>query len=435
MVTGRPHIRIRPGVGSSANRNAEYDRHASPTQLVFSYTVASSDDVNGGFTVPSGNIIVGNNEAIENVYGAAASNTRPTIGGPKHDVDGSFTAPKGGICERSGPIGLALTAMVKANDSAVASCADVTAAHLAALTGMLTAEVGAIEPGDLAGLGSLTGLDLSGGDLVALPAGVFDRLVRLETLRLDDNDLAALPDGIFETLTALDDLRFGGNPGSSGFEPAARAASEADAATGGQTLRLDGTGSATGPWGANVTWSWERVDAQGNVATPSWLVGADTARPSVTVPHDLIADRARFRLTVTGRGVDRGSGNAAHRSRATVAVDIRSSPAVETVAVVSHPRAGGTYGLGETIEVALGYTAPVTVTGTPAIELLLGDAPGDAEREAAYARGSGGRRLVFAYTVVAGDRDTDGIRSCSAALETQNHCRAGVLLDAGESVS
>ena len=325
--------------------------------------------------------------------------------------------------------------MVKANDSAVASCADVTAAHLAALTGTLTAEVGAIEPGDLAGLGSLTGLDLSGGDLVALPAGVFDRLVRLETLRLDDNDLAALPDGIFETLTALDDLRFGGNPGSSGFEPAARAASEADAATGGQTLRLDGTGSGTGPWGANVTWSWERVDAQGNVATPSWLTGADTARPSVTVPLDLIAGRARFRLTVTGRGVDRGAGNAAHTSTATVAVDIRSSPAVETVSVVSHPRAGGTYGLGETIEVALGYTAPVTVTGTPAIELLLGDAPGDAVREAAYARGSGGRRLVFAYTVVAGDRDTDGIRSCSAALETQSHCRAGVLLDAGESVS
>ena len=211
-VTGTPHFRIRPGVGSSANRNAEYDRHASPTQLVFSYTVASSDDVNGGFTVPSGNIVVGNNEAIENVYGAAADNTRPTIGGPKHDVDGSFTAPKGGICERSGPIGLALTAMVKANDSAVASCADVTAAHLAALTGTLTAEVGAIEPGDLAGLGSLTGLDLSGGDLPGLPAGVFDRLVRLETLRLDDNDLAALPDGIFETLTALDDLRLGGNP-------------------------------------------------------------------------------------------------------------------------------------------------------------------------------------------------------------------------------
>ena len=298
VVTGTPHIRIRPGVGSSANRNALYDRHASPTQLVFSYTVASSDDVNGGFTVPSGNIVVGSNEAIENVYGAAANNTRPTIGGPKHDVDGSFTAPKGGICERSGPIGLALTAMVKANDSAVASCADVTAAHLAALTGTLTAEVGAIEPGDLAGLGSLTGLDLSGGDLVALPAGVFDRLVRLETLRLDDNDLAVLPDGIFETLTALDDLRLGGNRGSSGFGPAARAASEADAATGGQTLRLDGTGSATGPWGANVTWSWERVDAQDNVATPSWLVGADTARPSVTVPHDLIADRARFRLTV-----------------------------------------------------------------------------------------------------------------------------------------
>ena len=184
-----------------------------------------------------------------------------------------------------------------------------------------------------------------------------------------------------------------------------------------------------------MTWSWERVDAQGNVATPSWLTGADTARPSVTVPLDLIADRARFRLTVSGRGVDRGAGNAAHTSSATVAVDIRSSPAVETVSVVSHPRAGGTYGLGETIEVALDYTAPVTVTGTPAIELLLGDAPGDAVREAAYARGSGGRRLVFAYTVVAGDRDTDGIRSCSAALETQSHCRAGVLLDAGESVS
>ena len=79
------------------------------------------------------------------------------------------------------------------------------------------------------------------------------------------------------------------------------------------------------------------------------------------------------------------------------------------VAAVSAP-GGGTatdrrYAAGETIEIALAFDQPVTVAGAPALSFALGANP----RTAVYAYGSGGRTLVFAYTVLAADADDDGI--------------------------
>ena len=80
--------------------------------------------------------------------------------------------------------------------------------------------------------------------------------------------------------------------------------------------------------------------------------------------------------------------------------------------IVSTPKDGHTYRLGETIDIALTYNAPVYVPpASPlSIDMLLGDAEdGSDNRDATYLSGSGTWGLVFRYRVQLGDRDGDGI--------------------------
>ena len=94
-------------------------------------------------------------------------------------------------------------------------------------------------------------------------------------------------------------------------------------------------------------------------------------------------------------------------------VDVRLTgpdhPVLEAIEPVSTP-GGGTsgdrrYAVGETVEIALRFDEPVTVTGVPTLALAIGANT----RAASYAYGSGDRTLVFAYTVAAADADSDGI--------------------------
>ena len=83
-------------------------------------------------------------------------------------MNGSVTPGTAGICGRTPAVQAAILARVQANDAAVATCAQVTAAHLSAVTGTLdvSAQVTAhgrmtaLKAGDFAGLTGLTGLDL-----------------------------------------------------------------------------------------------------------------------------------------------------------------------------------------------------------------------------------------------------------------------------------
>ena len=70
-------------------------------------------------------------------------------------MDGSATALTGGICGRTNQVRDALLALVQANDSSVANCAQVTTAHLGALTGTLdlaSKGITGLKPGDFADL-------------------------------------------------------------------------------------------------------------------------------------------------------------------------------------------------------------------------------------------------------------------------------------------
>ncbi len=90
---------------------------------------------------------------------------------------------------------------------------------------------------------------------------------------------------------------------------------------------------------------------------------------------------------------------------------LETAPVVSGVAIGSSA-AGGTFERGETIAVTVTFNKAVDVTGTPQLGLTIGSQT----RRASYASGSGTASLVFRYTVVAGDVDSDGISVEAGAL-------------------
>ncbi len=80
-------------------------------------------------------------------------------------------------------------------------------------------------------------------------------------------------------------------------------------------------------------------------------------------------------------------------------------PRLTNVSITSRPGPDGAYAVGDDVEVTVEFDEGVNVTGLPAVAIQIGDA----ERRATYRRGSGTSRLVFSYTVAAGDTDDTGI--------------------------
>ena len=65
----------------------------------------------------------------------------------------------------------------------------------------------------------------------------------------------------------------------------------------------------------------------------------------------------------------------------------------------------GTYKLGEAIQATVTFSEVVVVSDLPQLTLNIGGI----SKTAGYVSGSGTTQLVFGYTVVSGDEDTDGI--------------------------
>src|SRR5207247_6569325 len=71
--------------------------------------------------------------------------------------------------------------------------------------------------------------------------------------------------------------------------------------------------------------------------------------------------------------------------------------------------ADGRYRAGQNLDFTVNYNENVTVTGTPTIGLTIGATA----RNASYVSGSGAKVLIFRYTIVSGDNDSDGIAMAS----------------------
>ena len=94
-------------------------------------------------------------------------------------------------------------------------------------------------------------------------------------------------------------------------------------------------------------------------------------------------------------------------------------PAHPALRIVSNPRGGGIYRRGEPILVELGFVEAVRVSGgaKPTLELQIGTGEEEITRLAQYyPERSGGRALVFRYTVKDADRDQDGISVAADAV-------------------
>ena len=85
------------------------------------------------------------------------------------------------------------------------------------------------------------------------------------------------------------------------------------------------------------------------------------------------------------------------------------------VTMTSNPGLDGTYAAGDDIDLAVTFAENMTVDttdGTPQIGLTIGMTP----KLAGYTSGSGTASLVFRYTVVEGDLDTDGVSTGSGSI-------------------
>ena len=405
----------------TVRRQAAYARNAAPAVLVFSYAVAADDrDLDDGIAVPADGILLGGGTIADAQGGAAALGHDAVAADAAHRVNGSLPAPTGGVCERTPQVRVALLGKAQANDPDVEDCSGVDATALAGITGALRLGgegIAALKPGDFEGLSGVTAVILTSNALSALPAGVFDGLDAVTVLNLNDNALGAgsIEDGVFEPLTGLStrlsslDLRR--NPGSASFLPRADAGADL-VLRAGETATLGGPGTGGGPWGTNVEYAWVEVDAEGNPVVVAerteGLSATGVARPVFTAPA-LAAERVlRYRLAVQGRG---HRGIDVYRASDTVTVTVRAAPAVTAVALTSLPqnRTSRTYRAGERIEVSVTFSAPVTVTGPPAMTPTIGLEVGTETRHAAYLTKSAPHVLVFGYTVTDDDTDDDGV--------------------------
>ena len=115
-------------------------------------------------------------------------------------------------------------------------------------------------------------------------------------------------------------------------------------------------------------------------------------------------------------------------------------PAVSKLEITSDPGTDRTYAADDEIQVTVTFSETVEVTGTPQLSLELGGG----RRTATYGGGSGAAALVFAYEVVDGESDTDGVGVEADSLtggtirdEARNNAELdhdGVAADAGHKV-
>ena len=104
-------------------------------------------------------------------------------------------------------------ALLQATPDDILDTADITDAHLAAITTLDLSEdsITSLTNGDFSGLFGLETLNLAGNSLSSLPADIFDGLSALVTLQLQDNSLTSLPANIFDGLSALNALTLNDN--------------------------------------------------------------------------------------------------------------------------------------------------------------------------------------------------------------------------------
>ena len=335
---------------------------------------------------------------------------------------------------------------------------------------------------DLSGLESL---DLAENRLRELPVGIFVGLSGLESLDLAENRLRELPVGIFADLSGLVSLYLDGNlftqrPGlpvgifdgvldtldpitTTGEAPGFRV-DEAVRAAHFVCSRLDAAAIVTfadvddcllvnarqfnaylAPMDATLSGLTISPGTLAPVFDPATTTYTVTVLNNVTAVTVTPTAQAGATITVNTNPVGNGNssayillptpGTAVQITIEVTAVDdenqetytlivtrMAAPPSITNIELTSNVGDGG-YAIGDAIEATVTFSEAVTVTNQPQLALTVGTET----RQAVYASGSStATALVFSYTVVADDRDDDGVEVVRNALTANN----GTIRDA-----
>ena len=156
------------------------------------------------------------------------------------------------------------------------------------------------------------------------------------------------------------------------------------------------------------------IDVGGTAKTASYsnVTGAAAVFSYTVASGDSDADGVAIgenKLSLNGGTIKDAADNDATLSHSAVAADSGHlvdgvGPTVSSVAITSDPGDDDTYGIGNSIQVTVTFNENVTVTGAPQLEIDVGGTA----KMADYSSVSGAA-VVFIYTVVVGDSDSDGI--------------------------
>ena len=188
-------------------------------------------------------------------------------------------------------------------------------------------------------------------------------------------------------------------------------------------LTADATGitDGNGVGSASYSYQWLRVDG----VTDIYIPGATQSTYRLTTNEEGKRIKVRARFTDDGRNVEELTSEATD-------IVLPAHPVAEIAgaAVTSRPAfLSDTYGGGEVIEVTVTFDHPVEVTGTPYLQVHVGNGSGSGtETRFEYGRGSGTTEIVFDWPVPFGALDGDGIELLANRLLVRDNLGAGDVI-------
>ena len=409
-VTGTPTLTL---VIGSTDRTANYTGGSGTTQLAFQYTIAAGDgDDTDGVSVKANSL----SGTIKDSIGNAATLTHSTEdGGSNHKVD--TTPPKLDLLtfETTGPykVGDTITVYWRMSEHVIVEG-----------TPTITLVIGTTEK-----IANYT-----------RPQDTNILLFRYTFVQGDGDDTDGVSVKANSLSGTIKDLA--GN---------AATLTHSALADGGNNQSVDTTGptvsslafSSTGPYkiGDNIdvtVTTNENVEVTGTPQLTITVGTTDKIAKYAGIPQTgllpvLYTNKLLFQYTIAqgdddtngvsvkenalslnGGKIQDTIGNAATLTHTAVADGGNNQRVDATPPTMSSIAFGSTgpYKAGDTIGVTLTTSEDVTVKGTPIIKLVIGTT----EKTAKYTSGSGTKKLVFQYTIVQGDDDTDGVSVPANAL-------------------
>jgi hypothetical protein len=183
----------------------------------------------------------------------------------------------------------------------------------------------------------------------------------------------------------------------------------------GNILLTTAVGSSNALAGDTITLYKTVSGVTTTIGTPNVLVTADLTTPyDFTIAGSLLTANATNLITTKITDVAGNIGTAS--SPLTVVVDT-AAPTVGTIAIASATGIlNSTLNAGDVVSVNVPFSEVVNVTGTPQLALTIDSTV----VQASYDSGTGTNNLVFKYTILANQTDTNGISIAGTSALTLN---------------